>query len=372
MPTPAPIAALKQAGTSVWLDDLSRERLNSGNLAEIIESKGVLGVTTNPAIFASAMSKGTAYDAQLAELASAGIPADSAVFEMAVDDVRAACDVFAPVYDASNGVDGRVSLEVDPRLAQERDATVAQAKQLAKKVGRDNLMIKIPATEACLPAITDVLAEGISVNVTLIFSVARYRQVMRAFLDGIAAAKNAGKDISTIHSVASFFVSRVDTEIDKRLDAIGTEEAQVLKGKAAVANARLAYVAFQEILVDSDEWKALEAAGGNIQRPLWASTSVKNPDYPATLYVTELAGPNTVNTMPEGTIDACLAAGDQVTAADTLSGTAEDSAAVFEQLSNAGIDVAGVWEVLETEGVEKFVDSWNELLTTLAGKLDAH
>lgn len=371
MPTPAPIAALAQAGTSVWLDDLSRDRLTSGNLAEVIESKGVVGVTTNPAIFAAAMSKGTAYDAQLSTLAAAGVSADSAVFEMAIDDVRDACDVFAPLYESTGGVDGRVSLEVDPRLAEEREATVEQAKQLASQVGRDNVMIKIPATEACLPAITDVLAEGISVNVTLIFSVARYRQVMRAFLDGIAAAKEAGKDISKIHSVASFFVSRVDTEIDKRLDTIGTDEATTLKGKAAVANARLAYAAFQDTLANSEEWKALEVAGGNIQRPLWASTSVKNPDYPATLYVTELAGPNTVNTMPESTIDAYLSAGDEVTAADRLTGTADQAAEVFEHLSNAGIDVASVWEVLEREGVEKFVASWNELLETLAGKLQA-
>lgn len=365
---PSSVKALAQAGTSVWLDDLSRDRIISGNLAEIIESKGVVGVTTNPAIFAKAMTVGTAYDEQLASLSEQDIPAESAVFAMAADDVRAACDVFRPIYDATSGVDGRVSLEVDPRLAQEPEATIAQAKNLAKTVDRPNLMIKIPATVECLPAITAVLGEGISVNVTLIFSEARYRQVMQAFIDGIALAQRNGRDVSTIHSVASFFVSRVDSEIDQRLDAIGTPEAIALKGKAGVANARSAYAAFEEMLVNNPEWQKLEAAGGRIQRPLWASTSVKNPEYPDTLYVTELAGPQSVNTMPEDTLDATIDHG-EVTG-DTLTGTYDSAHAVFADLATQGIDCADVWKVLEDEGVQKFVDSWDELLGALSAQLE--
>ena len=367
MSAPSSIQALAEAGTSVWLDDLSRDRLKSGNLAEVIANKGVVGVTTNPAIFAKAMTQGTAYNDQIEQLKAKNSPADSAVFEMAIVDVREACDVFSTIYEETKGVDGRVSLEVDPRLAENREATVTQAIQLADMVGRDNLMIKIPATEACLPAITEVLAAGISVNVTLIFSVVRYRQVMSAFIAGIAAAKEAGKDISQIHSVASFFVSRVDTEIDKRLDAIGSPEAVEYKGKAAVANARLAYAAYEESLVNNPEWQQLQQAGANTQRPLWASTSVKDPSYPDTLYVTELAGPNTVNTMPEDTLDATIDHG--TVNGDTLTGTAEDSHAVFTQLSILGVDLADVWNVLEREGVEKFVDSWQDLLAAIEKQL---
>lgn len=369
MSTPANIDALAQAGTSVWLDDLSRDRLRTGNLAEVIENKGVVGVTTNPAIFANAMSQGTAYDQQLRELAAAGTPAGSAVFEMAADDVADACDVFLPIYEKTDGVDGRVSLEVDPRLANEREATVTQAKELAAKVGRENLMIKIPATQECLPAITDVLAEGISVNVTLIFSVSRYIQVMEAFIAGISRAAEAGKDLTKIHSVASFFVSRVDTEIDKRLDGIGSDEAKQLKGKAGVANAQLAYAAFEERLLNNPDWTALADKGAHVQRPLWASTSVKNPEYPDTLYVTELAGPYTVNTMPENTLDATIDHGE--IHGDSLSGTAEDARELFARLDTVGVNLAEVWTVLEDEGVEKFVDSWNELLDTLSAQLEA-
>lgn len=365
---PAPVSQLAQAGTSVWLDDLSRDRIQSGNLADVITNKGVVGVTTNPAIFAKAMSQGTAYDQQISELSAQGMHAESAVFAMAGDDVRAACDVFAPIFDATNGVDGRVSLEVDPRLAADKEATVEQARNLAKTVDRPNLMIKIPATLECLPAITEVLGSGISVNVTLIFSEVRYRQVMEAFIEGIKLARENGHDLSTIHSVASFFVSRVDSEIDKRLDAIDTSEAEQLKGKAGVANARLAYAAFKETLVDNTEWQALEADGARIQRPLWASTSVKNPEYPDTLYVTELAGPQTVNTMPEDTLDATIDHG-QIDG-DKLSGTEEESRQLFNDLCNAGVNLGEVWTVLEEEGVQKFVDSWGDLLETISGQLN--
>ena len=365
---PAPVKDLASAGTSVWLDDLSRNRIESGNLADVIENKGVVGVTTNPAIFAKAMSQGTAYDAQIAALAADKVPADSAVFAMAGDDVRAACDVFAPIYESTEGVDGRVSLEVDPRLSTNQEATVAQAKDLAKAVGRENLMIKIPATEECLPAITEVLGAGISVNVTLIFSVTRYRQVIQAFIAGIALAEENGHDISKIHSVASFFISRVDSEVDQRLDSIGTPEAAELKGKAGLANARLAYAAFQEMLVNSPEWVQLANKGGRIQRPLWASTSVKNPEYADTLYVSELAGPNTVNTMPEETLDATIDHGK--IEGDTLTAHLEDAGETFAKLDEAGVDLGDVWAVLETEGVQKFVDSWNELLETISQQLN--
>lgn len=367
MPSRTTIADLAAAGTSTWLDDLSRHRIASGGLADLIETSDIVGVTTNPAIFASAMSTGTDYDAQIAELKAAGADATDAVFTMAVDDVRDACDIFAPLYQQSAGVDGRVSIEVDPRLAEDPVATVEQAISLRDRVGRDNVMIKIPATEACLPAITNVLGAGISVNVTLIFSVARYRQVIAAFIDGLELASARGHDLSTIHSVASFFVSRVDTEIDQRLEAIGDSSALALRGTAGVANARLAYDAFLELLLSNSRWRELAAVGANIQRPLWASTSVKNPEYSDTLYVTELVGPHTVNTMPEDTLRATLDHG--VVVGDTLTGTTESSAAVFEALEAAGIDLNDVFAVLEREGVEKFVSSWANLLDVIGNRL---
>lgn len=350
------IKELAELGTSTWLDDLSRDRIDSGNLKEVIENKAVVGVTTNPAIFAAAMSKGTAYDAQIAELKAQGEPADRAVYAMSIKDVQAACDIFADIFEASGGADGRVSIEVDPRISADRDATLEQARELWSKVDRPNVMIKIPATPESLPAISDALAEGISVNVTLIFSVARYREVVAAYLDGIRRAE----DPSKIHSVASFFVSRLDTEVDKRLEEIGTEEALALRGKAGVANARRAYAVFKELFEDLPE-------GAHMQRPLWASTGVKNPEYPATLYVTELAGPDTVNTMPEATIDAVLEQGGLH--GDTLNGTAEESEKIFQQLDAVGIDLEDVFAVLEREGVEKFVDAWTELLDSMDERL---
>src|ERR1700722_454962 len=291
------LAALSSAGVSVWLDDLSRQRLQSGNLQELIDTKSVVGVTTNPSIFQAALAEGDAYDGQVAELAERGADVDATIRTVTTDDVRNGCDVLRPQWEASDGIDGRVSIEVDPRLAHETDKTVAQAIELWKIVDRPNLLIKIPATKAGLPAITAVLAEGISVNVTLIFSVDRHREVMDAYLAGLEKAREAGHDLSKIHSVASFFVSRVDTEIDKRLEKIGTDEALALRGQAGVANARLAYAAYEEVFVGGRRYAPLEADGARVQRPLWASTGVKNPDYSDTLYVTELVAPNTVNTM---------------------------------------------------------------------------
>ena len=357
------IDALFEAGTSTWLDDLSRDRITSGNLDEIKAQKSIVGVTTNPAIFAKAMSTGDAYSAQLAELREASSLADAAVYAMSVKDVQDACDLFMDTFEATGGQDGRVSIEVDPRYAADEAKTVAQAAELWKLVDRENVMIKIPATDESLPAITSSLAEGISVNVTLIFSVERYKQVIAAYKEGIRQAAASGRDVSRIHSVASFFVSRMDTEVDNRLEAIGSEEALALRGKAGIANARLAYQVFLDEFADMSDLPE----GANKQRPLWASTGVKNPEYPADMYVVELAGPDTVNTMPEATIDAAIA-GDNVRG-DTLTGTAEASQQIFDQLEAVGIELDDVVAVLEREGVDKFVDAWQELLDSMEANL---
>ncbi|AKS34492.1 transaldolase [Mycolicibacterium goodii] len=362
------LAALSAAGVSVWLDDLSRDRLQTGNLTDLINTRSVVGVTTNPSIFQAALSKGTAYDAQVKELAERGADVDATIRTVTTDDVRNACDVLAKEYEASDGVDGRVSIEVDPRLAHDTDKTILQAIELWKIVDRPNLLIKIPATMAGLPAITAVIAEGISVNVTLIFSVERHRLVMDAYLEGLEKAKEAGHDLSKIHSVASFFVSRVDTEIDARLDKIGTEEALGLRGKAGVANARLAYAAYEEVF-GSDRFAKLKADGARVQRPLWASTGVKNPEYSDTLYVTELVAPNTVNTMPEKTLEAVADHG-EITG-NTIAGTAGSAQETFDKLAAIGVDLPDVFKVLEDEGVEKFEKSWQELLDATQGQLDA-
>jgi transaldolase len=355
----ANLAALSAEGVSVWLDDLSRDRLRTGNLQELIDTMSVVGVTTNPSIFQKAFAEGDTYNPQIAELAERGADVDATIRTITTDDVRTACDVLAPQWESSDGIDGRVSIEVDPRLANETDKTAAQAIELWKIVDRPNLLIKIPATKAGLPAITATLAEGISVNVTLIFSVERHREVMDAYLAGLEKAREAGHDLSKIHSVASFFVSRVDTEIDKRLEKIGNTEALELRGKAGVANARLAYAAFEEVF-GGQRYEALKANGARVQRPLWASTGVKNKAYSDTLYVTELVAPHTVNTMPEPTIDAVADHG-EVTG-DTISGTASAAQDVFDKLDAVGIDLTDVFVVLEDEGVDKFVESWTELL----------
>jgi transaldolase len=360
------LAQLSEAGVSIWLDDLSRERLDSGNLAGLIRDKHVVGVTTNPTIFANALSKGDAYDAQVRELAERGADLSAAVRELTTTDVRNAADLFRDVYQATNGVDGRVSIEVDPRLAKDTEKTVAEAQDLWKTVDRPNVFIKIPATEEGLPAITRTLAEGISVNVTLIFSVERYRDVIEAFFTGLEQAKANGHNLAGIESVASFFVSRVDAEVDKRLAAIGTDEAKALRGEAAIANARLAYAAYEELFA-SDRWKALKEAGARPQRPLWASTGVKDPSYSDTRYVDQLVVANVVNTMPEKTLDAT--ADHAEIDGDKVTGTGAAAQAVFDKLSAAGIDVADVFRTLEDEGVEKFEKSWQELLDTVEGQL---
>jgi transaldolase len=361
-------AALSALGVSIWLDDLSRERIDSGGLAALIAGRNVVGVTTNPTIFAGALAKGDAYDAQVAELAAAGKSASEAVFEITTDDVAAASDVFRTVYDATDGQDGRVSIEVEPGLAHDAAGTVAQAKQLWAKVDRPNAMIKIPATIEGLEAITEAIAVGISVNVTLIFSLERHREVINAYLSGLEKARAAGIDLSTIRSVASFFVSRVDTEIDKRLDALGTDDAKALKSKAGIANARLAYQVYEQAF-DSERAKTLIAAGAHKQRPLWASTGVKDPSLPDTLYVTELAVAETVNTMPEKTLEATFDHGDIT--GDHVTGAYDSANATLDALDALGISYDEVTALLEKEGVDKFVVSWNELLDTVSAALQA-
>ena len=368
MTNTTPTADLSAAGVSIWLDDLSRERISTGNLEKLIAERNVVGVTTNPTIFAGALAKGEAYDEQVAVLSAAGTSVTDAVFEITTDDVAAASDIFRSVYDSSNGFDGRVSIEVEPGFAHDAAATIAQAKQLWAKVDRPNALIKIPATLEGLEAITATIAAGISVNVTLIFSLERHAAVIDAYLTGLEQAKAAGKDLSTIHSVASFFVSRVDTEIDKRLDAIGTPEAVALKSKVGVANAQLAYQVFEQQFA-TDRAKALLAAGANAQRPLWASTGVKDPNLPDTLYVTELAVANVVNTMPEKTLEATFDHG--VIAGDSITGSYAAANAVLDAIAAQGISYDEVTALLEKEGVEKFIVSWNELLDTVTAALEA-
>ncbi|WP_344046543.1 transaldolase [Streptomyces thermoalcalitolerans] len=358
---------LSDEGVAIWLDDLSRKRITSGNLAELIDQQHVVGVTTNPTIFQKAISQGDGYEQQLSDLASRGVTVDEAIRMITTADVRDAADILRPVFDATDGQDGRVSIEVDPRLAHNARATVAEARQLAWLVDRPNTLIKIPATKAGLPAITETIASGISVNVTLIFSIERYRAVMDAYLSGLEKARAKGLDLSKIHSVASFFVSRVDTEIDRRLDALGTDEAKALRGKAGVANARLAYQAYEEVFA-SDRWSALEREGANRQRPLWASTGVKDKAYRDTLYVEELVAPNTVNTMPEATLMATEEHGE--IRGDTVRGTYGQARADLDALEKLGISYDEVVQLLEDEGVEKFEASWNDLLKSTEAELE--
>jgi transaldolase len=366
--TAGALRRLSEAGVSVWLDDLSRRRIESGNLAELISTKNVVGVTTNPSIFQAAIGSGEGYEEQLADLATRGVAVDEAVRMMTTADVRAAADVLRPVYDATGGRDGRVSIEVDPRLAHDTTATIAEARQLAWLVDRPNVMIKIPATRAGLPAITEVIGAGISVNVTLIFSLERYREVMDAYLAGLEKARAAGIDLSGIHSVASFFVSRVDSEIDKRLTLLGTDEALALKGRAALANARLAYEAYENVFA-GDRFSALAGARANAQRPLWASTGVKDPAYRDTLYVEELVAPGTVNTMPEATLDAAADHGD--VRGDTVTGGYAQARADLAAVERLGISYDEVVEQLEREGVAKFEAAWQDLLDAVTKSLNS-
>ncbi len=352
------LAKLTDAGVSIWLDDLSRERLESGNLADLIANYSVRGVTTNPTIFAAAL-KTPSYANALKSEKSNGSNVEDAIFNITTEDVANACDLFLETYRKTEGVDGRVSIEVSPELAHDTKATIEQARSLYQKVARENVMIKIPATLEGLEAISSVIAEGISVNVTLIFSLERYDKVIDAYFEGLRRALEAGRDISKIHSVASFFVSRVDTEVDKRLDALSRAD---LRSKAAVANARLAYELYEKRF-GSEEWKQLAAKGARQQRPLMASTGVKDPNLSDTLYVTELVAPNLVNTMPEKTMMAVADHGD--ISANTIRNNFDDAKDVMASLAQAGINMDEVTNLLEKEGVEKFIVSWRELMDSV-------
>jgi transaldolase len=361
-----PLGDLTGAGVAVWLDDLSRELLAGGGLESLVTGRHVVGVTTNPTIFATALSDGDRYDDQMADLAADGADTDTAVLAVTTDDVRAACDVLAPVHAQTAGLDGCVSIEVDPRLSRDADATAEMARRLWTTVNRENLYIKIPATREGLAAITEVISQGISVNVTLIFSLDRYRAVMDAYLTGLEAAHTADRDLTVIRSVASFFISRVDTEVDGRLDGLGTPEATALKGTAAIANACLAYRAHEQ-LTATERWQRLASAGARPQRPLWASTGVKDPAYPDTKYVAGLIAPGTVNTMPGPTLEAFADHG-QVSG-DTITGSYDIARAVLDQLAAVGIDFDDVTDHLERDGLAKFEKSWSELSATVAAEM---
>jgi transaldolase len=361
------LQALTDQGVSIWLDDISRERLTTGGLAQLAKDKHVVGVTSNPTIFAAAVADAEDYADQVADLAIRGVDVGSAVRLITAYDVRWACDVLRPVYDRTDGLNGRVSIEVDPRLAGRTRASIAEAKGLWWTVDRPNLMVKIPATKEGLPAITAGIAAGMSINVTLIFSLERYGEVMDAYLTGLEQARDAGRDLAGIRSVASFFVSRVDTEVDKRLDALGSEDAKALRSKAAVANARLAYRTFEGVF-SSARWRSLAERGANLQRPLWASTSVKDPSLPDTMYVTQLVAPDTVNTMPEKTLEAT--ADHAEISGDSVRPNYSHADEVMEQLAAIGIDMADVVQVLEEEGVAKFDKSWQEMADTVKHALD--
>ncbi|WP_168581577.1 transaldolase [Gephyromycinifex aptenodytis] len=366
MATNPRLDSLAAAGVSIWLDDLNRAMLTSGDLERLVREMGVVGVTTNPSIFAAALSEGSAYDEQMDKLAADGASVEDAVLAVTTDDVRTACDVLLPVYERTNGKDGRVSIEVDPRMAHDTEATVEAARILWQTVDRPNCLIKIPATTEGLPAITRVIAEGISVNVTLIFSLDRYRGVMNAYLTGLEQAREAGLDLSQIHSVASFFVSRVDSEVDGRLNQIDGEESSALRGKAGLANARLAYHAFTEVF-DTPRWANLADGGAHPQRPLWASTGVKDPAYPDTLYVTGLVVQDSVNTMPPSTLEAFADHGE--VQGDTVTATDATSSDILDDLERLGIGYQEVVDKLEREGVSKFEAAWGELLDSVQSEL---
>ncbi len=357
------LQALADAGVSIWLDDLDRDRLRSGGLSRLVADDCVTGVTTNPAIFNKAITgEAGAYEDQLRDLASRGVSRGEAVRAITAADVRDACDLLRDVWQDTGGEDGRVSIEVDPRYARDAGPTIAEARALHWTVDRPNVLIKIPGTDEGLPAITQALSEGISVNVTLIFSPQVYVRVMDAWMTGLERAGDDGRDLSTIHSVASFFVSRVDSEVDKRIDRIGTPEAERLRGAAAIANARIAYAEFEKAMA-SDRWQALTARGARPQRPLWASTSVKDARYDDTRYVVDLVTAGVVNTMPGATMEAVAEHGD--ISGDTVKPRIGDARQVFADLAAVGIDMEDVFAVLLDEGVEKFVVAWVDLLDNL-------
>ncbi|MCB0996626.1 MAG: transaldolase [Acidimicrobiales bacterium] len=347
----------EQQAQSPWLDNLRRGWITSGELAAWVE-RGVRGLTSNPSIFQKAIADSDDYADQLGELAGRGASVEDIYWEMVRTDIESALDILAPVHDSSEGLDGFVSVEVDPGLARDTAGTLAAARDLHQRIDRPNLYVKIPGTAEGLPAIRQMIAEGRSINVTLLFSVERYREVMEAYLAGLEACSG---DLSAISSVASFFISRVDTEVDRRLEEIGTPEALALRGQAAVANGKLAYEAFLQTFA-GPRWEALVARGARVQRPLWASTSTKNPTYPDTLYVDELIGPHTVNTLPDATLAAFE---DHGTVARTIDEGLDEAHRVIDGIAAAGVDLTDVGTVLENEGVAAFEKSFTELLDTL-------
>ncbi|MGH8823868.1 MAG: transaldolase [Jiangellaceae bacterium] len=363
----SPLDALTAAGVSIWLDDLSRARLEGGELARLVAECHVTGVTTNPTIFAAAVAGGDLYDGQLRELAAQPVTVDDALRQLTTDDVRGAADVLRPVYDDSGGRDGYVSIEVDPRLAHDTDRTLAEARILWQQVDRPNLFVKIPATPAGLPAIATCLGDGVNINVTLLFGLDRYDQVLEAFLGGMEAAQRAGHDLSRIASVASLFVSRLDTAVDTLLDGLATADAQRLRGKAALANAHLAAERHRRVFA-SERWVALAAAGARPQRLLWASTGVKDPAYDDTRYVTGLVTADTIATMPEATLRAVAHHG-RITG-DTVHGRAEQAREVLSALAGLGIRYAEIVQQLEDDGVTAFEASWDRLSGQVADKID--
>lgn len=360
-----PLEGLSELGQSVWVDFLSRESIRGGHLQELIDDYSVVGATSNPSIFEKAMGSGDAYDEQIYQLAEQGCDVEQTFWALAQDDIREACDLFRQVWDEGSGRDGYVSLEVDPRLAYDTLETYREAMRLHKEVDKVNLMVKIPATKPGLAAIEDVIAKGRSINVTLIFSLERYAEVAESYVRGLERLVAEGGDPSKLASVASFFVSRIDTEGDKRLDQIGNKDE--LKGKLAIANAKLAYAHYLEVF-SGPRWEYLKGKGATPQRVLWASTSVKNHDYPDTLYVEQLLGPETVNTMPEETI---MAYQDHGEPEARLESGLEDARGVFDELAAAGLDYDDLTDTLEREGVEKFSDSFDELMQTLSSKRDS-
>ena len=363
----ATLEKISREGTSIWLDDLSRSRLlvqDGKSLLHLTRSASVVGVTTNPAIFANALKDASTYKDAIDSLK--GKSADEAIRQITTEDVRLACDQLREIYDRSAGVDGRVSIEVDPRLAHDETGTISQARELWREVARENLFIKVPATKAGLPAISTLISEGISINVTLIFSLERYREVLLAYLGGLEKRLADGHSLDGIQSVASFFVSRVDSAIDPVLDGLNTPEARALRGRAAVANARLAYQIFEEVSA-SDRFQRIANAGGALQRPLWASTGVKDKAYDPAKYVVELIAPDTVNTMPEPTIHAAGAFTGDIS--NSISGSYTEAQNVFKKLSELGISYENVVGELERDGISKFIDAWEALIATISTQL---
>ena len=358
--TKTKLQQLHEHGQSPWLDNLRRDWLQDGTIRRRVD-EGVRGITSNPSIFQKAMTGGDAYDDDIRRLAVAGVPAEDAYWQMVVADIRSTLEVLRPVHDAAGGADGFVSLEVAPSLANDEAGTTAAARRFFEEIAEPNLMVKIPGTAEGLGSIRQMVSEGRNVNVTLLFTLERYAEVMEAYIAGLEAFDG---DLSTVHGVASFFVSRVDTEVDRRLEEVGTEEALALRGKAAVAQAKLAYRLFRETF-SGPRWEALAARGANVQRPLWASTSTKNPDYPPTLYVDTLIGPDTVNTLPEATIDAFEASG---TVARTVDADLDEWSAAWDRIGGL-VDLADVGRTLEDEGVAAFVKSFDEVISSLQTKL---